>query len=599
MPGRIEDYALIGDCETAALVHLGGCIDWLCWPRFDSPACFAALLGEQHNGSWSLAPAQQPRRISRAYRGETLILETRFETEGGVAVVRDFMPVRESHSKLVRIVVVASGVVRFKSILRPRFEYGSREPRWTSATATRARAAVGPDGVILTSSTQLTCREDGCCTAEFDARPGTAVTFVLDYFESFGQEPQATDPHAALAETERFWAGWVRQCTYRGPWREAVIRSLITMKALTYRPSGGIVAAATSSLPEWPGGSRNWDYRFCWLRDATFTLLAFMHSGYREEAVAWSNWLCRALGSEPRGLQPIYGMRGESRLPEWQAHWLRGFDESRPVRFGNNAFTQHQLDVYGELVDALHQARSLGIGLNESLWRLQVRLIEHLSTIWREPDHGIWESRHRPKCFTQSQAMAWAALDRTIRSAELDRRAGSLQRWQQLRSEIHARVCQHGFNRSRNAFVRDFDSSELDASLLLLPQIGFLPAHDPRILGTIEVIGRELLRDGLVFRYDTEVTNDGLDSGEAGFIACTFWYIDALCLTGRRPQAVELFEHVLSLRNDVGLLSEEYDGSGGRMTGNFPQTLSHLALVNSALNLDSENGPARARAAIG
>ncbi|HTT03145.1 MAG TPA: glycoside hydrolase family 15 protein [Steroidobacteraceae bacterium] len=585
---RIADYAVIGDCETAALVDREGSIEWLCWPRFDSQACCAALLGSDENGYWRLA-STGPGSRSRCYRRDSLILESRVQTADGSAKIIDFMPVRGQASDVVRIVRGERGVVRLCSDLCMRFDYGRRRPHFIGHSAQCVIATAGPHAARLAADVPLNCTADGRCKTEFAVRAGEQRVFVLTYFVSYEREPPAVDAEQALAETERFWSQWVERCSYQGPWRDAVVRSLITMKALTYRPSGGIAAAATSSLPERRGGTRNWDYRFCWLRDATFTLLAFLYSGYREEAIAWRDWLLRAVGGEAARVQPIYGMAGEARLDEWEASWLAGFDGARPVRFGNAAFSQHQLDVYGEVIDALQQAHAHGIKFSEAAWRMQLKMVEHLETVWRQPDNGIWEVRDTPRRFTYSQAMIWAALDRLIRRAESERLEAPLERWKRLRAQIHAEVCRSAFHPDRNTFVRDFDSGELDASLLLLPQIGFLPPDDARIIGTVEAIGRNLQRDGLTIRHRA----DGEGEADAAvFCVCSLWYADALLMIGRRDAAVATFERVLALRNDLGLLAEAFDTASRELMGNFPQALSHLALVNTALNLQGTDGPA-------
>jgi len=591
---RIADYALIGDCETAALVHRDGTIEWLCWPRFDSEACFAALLGEDHNGCWRLAAEDEEAKTSRRYRGESLILETRIETSEGIATLIDFMPMRGEASDLVRIVTGERGKVRLRSDLRIRFDYGRLKPRWDEEAKGRTVAIAGPHAARLQSDAPLTC-SNGDCASQFSVAAGERVGFVLTYFVSHENRPKPVDMAAALEETERFWAEWVGRCTYQGPWREAVIRSLITMKALIYRPSGAIAAAPTSSLPEAFGGNRNWDYRFCWLRDATFTLLALLGTGYEEEAVAWRDWLLRAVGGEPAQLQPVYGMGGEARLPEWEADWLAGFGGAKPVRFGNLAYQQRQLDIYGEVIDALYQADLHGLPASPAAWQMQLRMGEHLEKVWREPDQGFWESRDRPKHFTHSQGMIWAAFDRIIARAEKDKLDAPLERWRKLRATILEDICQNGYDQALGSFKRDFESAELDANLLLLPQIGFLPPDDPRIIGTIKSIGRRLLRGGFILRYDTHASQDGLPPGEAAFLACTLWYADALVMIGCREEAQGLFERILAVRNDVGLLSEEYDPGSGLLAGNFPQALSHLALVNTALNLARIAGPAARR----
>ncbi len=578
---RISDYALIGDCETAALVSRDATIEWLCWPRFDSEACFAALLGSETNGHWRMVCSAQA-RISRRYLGDSLILETTLETGAGVVRLLDFMPVRGQASDLVRIVIGERGTVSLRSQLKLRFDFGRLKPRWLNDNRQRATAICGPHAARLMSDAPFHCAEDGDCEAQFEIRAGEVRAFVLTYFISHGAEPDVVDPRQALEDTGRYWADWTARCNYSGPWREAVIRSLITMKALTYRPSGSIVAAPSSSLPERPGKGRNWDYRFCWLRDATFTLLAFLNTGYSDEAQAWVDWLMRAVSGDPAHIQPVYGLGGEPRLTEWEAPWLRGFGGAQPVRFGNAAFQQHQFDVCGEVINALHQAHLHGLPCREDGWRLVKAMIEHLETIWGEPDDGIWEARGAPKRFVHSQAMIWAAIDRGVRRAEDGGLEAPLTRWRALRDQIHAEICRRGFQPEMNSFVRDYGSNAVDASLLLLPQIGFLPADDPRILGTIAAIQSRLFHQGFVLRQDED---DGDPAHQSAFLACSFWLADALVMAGRREEAISVFEAVIAVRNDLGLLSEEFDLQTGDLVGNFPQALSHLALVNTAYNL--------------
>ena len=592
---QIADYALIGDCETAALVHQSGTIEWLCWPRFDSEACLASLLGTAENGQWKIAALDPSATITRRYRDETLILETAITTPDGMVTLIDFMPPRGEASDVIRIIRGDRGRVRIKSELALRFDYGRLKPRWDREDDRRAAAVVGPSAVILAADVPFECHDDGGCVSEFTVAAGEQVALVMTYFLSYGARPRIVDAQAALRDTESFWAEWVAKGNYDGPWRAAVVRSLITLKALIYDPSGGIAAAPTSSLPEQAGGTRNWDYRYCWLRDATFTLLSFIHCGYVEEAKAWRDWLLRAVGGDPGCVQPLYGMAGESRLPEWTADWLSGFGGAQPVRFGNLAYTQSQLDIPGEVIDALHQAWMHGLSLSEPAWRVQVRLVEHLESVWQQPDRGMWESRDQPQRFVQSQAMIWAAFDRTIATAEKEGLDAPLDRWRALRDRIHAEICDKGFNCDLNSFVRHFGATELDASVLLLPQIGFLPPDDPRIIGTVEAIGRRLTKDGFIMRYDSEASKDGLPPGEGTFLACSFWYADALALMERYEEAQEMFERVLAIRNDLGLLAEGYDPTSKTLTGNFPQALSHLTLVNTALNLSRAHGPAKAR----
>jgi len=604
---RIEDYALIGDCETAALVARDGSIDWLCWPRFDSGACFAALLGGPEHGRWQLAPIEPVLGVSRRYRGDSTILETTFTTAEGEVTVVDFMPLRGEASDLVRIVVGRRGRVAMRSELVVRFDYGSVVPWVTRLDDGTLRAIAGPGMVVL--RTDVPTHGEGLTTVgTFTVGEGETRRFSLTYAPSHGPLPPHLDEQASLAATERWWTEWASRCTYRGEWRDAVVRSLVTLKALTYRPTGGIVAAPTTSLPEEIGGPRNWDYRYCWLRDATLTLLALMDAGYVDEAFAWRDWLLRAVAGSPAQLQIMYGIGGERNLLEWEVPWLPGYEGSRPVRVGNAAHEQLQLDVFGEVLDALHHARvqASAIGARDGDadgWQLQRALVCHLETIWREPDEGIWEVRGGKQHFTHSKVMAWVAFDRAIKTAERLRLAAPLERWRAVRDEIHAEVCARGFDPALNAFVQAYGSTQLDASLLMLPLVGFLPPDDPRVRGTVEAIERGLVSDGLVLRYDSRATDDGLPPGEGTFLACSFWLADNLTLLGRHDDARRLFEHLLSLRNDVGLLAEEYDTRRGRQVGNFPQALSHLALVGTALNLTPtravDEHPAVQRAAAG
>ncbi|HXN44477.1 MAG TPA: glycoside hydrolase family 15 protein [Xanthobacteraceae bacterium] len=590
MPSRIEDYALVGDCGTAALVARDGSIDWLCWPRFDSDACFAALLGSRDNGRWLLRPMQDGARVSRRYRPGTLILETRFETEEGAVTVIDFMPLRRNHSHLVRIVRGERGRVAMRFELVLRFDYGSIVPWVTRLEARTLRAIAGPDMVLLRSAVDVR-GEDLKTVAEFTVASGQTLPFTLTYAPSHLPPPAAFDAASALEQTESFWTEWCRKCRITGPLSQTVHRSLITLKALTYAPTGGTVAAATTSLPERLGGERNWDYRFCWLRDATLTLLAFMNAGYYDEAEAWREWLLRAVAGSPDQVQTMYGVGGERRLLEWIVPWLPGYEGAKPVRIGNDAHTQLQLDVHGEVADALHHARSGGLGATGSGWELQQALLAHLETIWREPDESIWEVRSGRQQFTYSKIMAWVAFDRAIKSAECFQLEGPIDRWRALRAQIHEDVCRNGFDRDLGSFVQCYGTRNLDASLLLIPALGFLPAEDPRVRGTIAAIERKLLVDGLVLRYDTGATEDGLPPGEGAFLACSFWLVDAYALTGRVEAAKQMFERLAGLANDVGLLSEEYDAREKRLVGNFPQAFSHLTLVNSAMCLSRLQSP--------
>jgi GH15 family glucan-1,4-alpha-glucosidase len=595
MTVSIADYALIGDCETAALVSRGGSIDWLCWPRFDSDACFAALLGTPDNGRWRIAPKAEKFHASRKYRPGTLILETRFETDDGAVTLVDLMPLRNNTSDIVRLVVGESGRVTMCMELILRFGHGCIVP-WVSRLPDRTlRAIAGPDMVVLTTPIDVH-GENFKTVGEFTVSAGETVPFTLIYAPSHLAPPKPSDPHRALAITEKFWRGWTAKYKNDGPFADIVTRSLITLKALTYGPTGGIVAAPTTSLPEWIGGVRNWDYRFCWLRDATLTLLAFMNAGYYEEAAAWREWLLRAVAGRPEQAQIMYGIAGERRLVEWEVPWLSGFRNSRPVRIGNGASNQLQLDVYGEVMDALHQARRGGICQSDDGWAMQIAFLKHLETAWTEPDESIWEVRSGRKHFTYSKVMAWVAFDRAIKSAEEYGLDGPIDRWRELRTFIHADVCRKGFDPEQNSFVQSHDSRELDASLLLLPVVGFLPPQDPRVIGTIEAIERRLMVGGFVQRYDTARSDDGLPPGEGVFLACSFWLVDAYVMLGRLDDARVLFKRLAALCNDVGLLSEEYDPHSKQLLGNFPQAFSHVALVNSAFNLTRAAKPAEQRA---
>ncbi len=596
MPGRIEDYAVLGDCETAALVGRDGSIDWLCWPRFDSGACFAALLGTAENGRWLIGAADPAARVTRRYRDRTLILETHIETRDGAATVVDFMPPRGNASDVVRLVEGRRGTVAMRTELIIRFDYGSLVP-WVRRLADSSLTAIaGPDMVVLRTPAPLT-PQGRTHVGEFSVAAGEVVPFVLTYGPSHFHVPHPIDPIAALHDTEAFWRTWCSRAVPAGEWSEAVTRSLITLKALTYRPTGGIVAAVTTSLPEQLGGPRNWDYRFCWLRDATFTLLALMNAGYFEEAAAWRTWLLRAVAGAPSQVQIMYGLTGERRLTEWEAPWLPGYEGATPVRIGNGAAGQLQLDVYGEVFDALYQGRCGNLKADAEGWMLQRELMKHLEEIWQKPDEGIWEVRGGRQQFTHSKVMAWVAFDRAVRTVETFGMEGPVERWRAIRQAIHAEVCERGFNPGLGAFVQSYGSRQLDASLLMIPLVGFLPAGDPRVRGTVERIERDLMSDGFVMRYDTARGIDGLPGGEGAFLACSFWLADNLVLQGRRADARRLFERLLSLRNDVGLLSEEYDPQANRLVGNFPQALSHIALINTAHNLCMADKPAEQRSA--
>ena len=598
MPSRIEDYALLGDCETAALVSRDGSIDWLCWPRFDSPACFAALLGGPEHGRWCVAPVGATTRTTRRYRGDTLVLETEHETADGLVTVIDFMPLRGTNSDVVRIVTGCRGRVRMRSDLVLRFGYGASVPWVTRLADGTLRAIAGPDMVLLRSS--VPHHGEGLTSvAEFEIAEGETVSFELTYGASHQPPPPSIDALRALAETERFWREWAARCAYQGPWRDAVVRSLITLKALTYRPTGGIVAAATTSLPERIGGTRNWDYRYCWLRDATLTLLTFMDAGYFEEATAFGGWLMRAAAGSPAQVQIMYGIAGERHLQEWTVPWLPGYEESAPVRVGNGAHGQLQLDVFGEVLDALYQARMHGIDARTEAWQLARALVLHLETVWHLPDEGIWEVRGGRQHFTHSKVMAWVAVDRAIRAVERFGREGPVERWRELRQRIHDDVCANAFDPERGAFMQAYGSRELDASALVIPLVGFLPPDDPRVVGTVAAIERGLVRDGLVLRYVAEATDDGLPGDEGAFLVCSFWLADNYVLLGRHEDARRLFERLLALRNDVGLLAEEYDTAAGRLVGNFPQAFSHVGLVDTAFNLNGGARPAVQRASAG
>lgn len=595
MAGFIEDYALIGDCETAALVGRDGSIDWLCWPRFDSDACFAALLGEEDNGRWRIAPAAPEVQVTRRYRPGTLILETTFETQEGSVVVTDFMPPRGEASDIVRLVCGRRGRVPMRMELIVRFGYGATIPWVTRLADGGLRAVAGPDMVVLHTPAEM--HGEGMTTvSEFAVSEGEVVPFVLTYALSHARTPDPIVPMRALKNTEAFWRDWIAHGDLGGPYAEAIERSLITLKALTYAPSGGMLAAATTSLPEHIGGERNWDYRFCWIRDATLTLLALMDGGYYEEAAAWRDWLQRAVAGAPGQMQIMYGVAGERRLTEWTADWLPGYADSKPVRIGNAAHKQVQIDVYGELMDALHQGRKGGLGGSETAWRLQRALLQQLAQIWDQPDEGIWEVRGVRQRFTHSAVMAWVAFDRAIQAVETYGLKGPVAEWRELRDRIKAEVWARGFDAEANHFKRAFEDPTLDASLLLLAQVGFVAPDDPAFIGTVEAVERELLVGGYVLRYDTSKSQDGLPPGEGAFLACSFWLADAYALIGRRDDAAALFERLLALTNDVGLLAEEFDVSLNRMTGNFPQAFSHIGLINTAFNLTRSQKPNEQRA---
>ncbi|MEK9278324.1 MULTISPECIES: glycoside hydrolase family 15 protein [unclassified Bradyrhizobium] len=586
MSVRIEDYALIGDCETAALVGRNGSIDWLCWPAFDSDACFAAILGTYRNGRWLIAPNDPATNTSRRYLGNTLILETRFETESGSVALIDFMPPRGKASDIVRLVRGINGMVKMRMQLVIRFGFGADIP-WVRRTEDGALLAVcGQDMTVLRTPVE-TRGKDLTTVAEFEVKAGATVPFVLTYGPSHLAVPEPIDPEIAFQETETFWNGWCSQCSRDGDYHDLIVRSLITLKALTFGPTGGIVAAPTTSLPEKLGGTRNWDYRFCWLRDATFTLLALMNSGYTEEAAAWHSWLLRAAAGSPSNMQIMYGIWGQRRLLEWEAGWLDGYEAAKPVRVGNAAHAQLQLDVYGELIDAFHQSRMAKLKLDEESWALECAVLNHLAEVWDQPDHGIWERRGEPKHYVFSKVMTWVAFDRGIKSAETFGFKAPLLHWRTLREAIHRDVCNRGFDAGENAFVESYGSKLLDASVLLLPSVGFLPATDPRVRGTIAAVEKCMMRDGFVLRHDPREVSEEQQPLEGAFLACTLWLADACVLAGDLDKAQMLFDRVVAVANDVGLLAEEYDPDARRQTGNFPQALTHIALVNTAHNLSA------------
>jgi GH15 family glucan-1,4-alpha-glucosidase len=594
---RIEDYALVGDCETAALVSREGSIDWLCWPTFSSPACFAALLGTRDHGFWKIAPMGEVKGVRRQYRKDTLIVETYFQTQRGEVCVVDFMPRRGTHSQLMRIIRGVRGSVRMKMELAIRFDYGRTVP-WVTSNG-ELRAVAGSDMLVLETSAKMRAAlkgEDHTTTSEFTVRKGQSVEFTLKYASSLEKIPRKSSPKTALKETEQFWHRWVGRSKYRGEYAGEVSRSLMTLKALTYQPTGGIAAAVTTSLPEDIGGERNWDYRYCWLRDTAFTLLVLLRAGYRDEAVAWRRWLLRAVAGAPDQVQTMYGLAGERDLPEWDVDWLPGYENSRPVRVGNGAASQFQLDVYGEVASALARMPEAEEDIRYSATAVLTELTNRLCKVWREPDQGIWEVRGKPKHFVHSKVMAWVALDRAIRMLEEQRksdggrgwtreRAETVKRWKRERDAVHREVCAKGFSRKLNSFVQYYGAGTLDASCLRIPLVGFLPARDSRVVGTVEAIEKNLMRGGFVRRYATAMTDDGLRGGEGEFLACSFWMVSTLRLVGRRQEARAMFERLLGLCNDVGLLAEEYDTRAKRMVGNFPQALSHISLVHAAFTL--------------
>ena len=593
---RIEDYALIGDTQAAGLVGRDGSIDWLCLPRFDSGACFAALLGDRSNGRWRLAPSEEPQRVERRYLPGTLVLETTFHTSDGVVRVVDCMPIRSDVPDVVRVVEGVSGSVPMMMDLVLRPDYGSTVP-WVRRLDGALSLVAGPDAFELRSAVEVH-GEDRSTVASFAVSAGDRVPFVLTWHPSNEPSPpRSDDVDGMVTATVAWWEEWSGRCTGGGRWHEEVRSSLVVLKALTYAPTGGIVAAPTTSLPEVLGGVRNWDYRYCWLRDATFTLQALMAAGYDGEAVAWRDWLLRAIAGDPSQLQIMYGVAGERRLPELELPWLGGYEGSAPVRIGNGAARQLQLDVPGEVMDALHRARVEGIPPDPESWAMQQAVLEWLESAWRDPDCGLWEVRGEARHFVHSKVMCWVAFDRAVQAVERFGADGSADRWRRLSDEIHTEVCEKGWDDERQTFTQSYGSRELDASLLMIPMVGFLPPDDQRVVGTVEAVQRELTVDGFVERYPTHhgVSVDGLPGREGAFLLCTFWLADALHLIGRTDEAVTLFERLVGLSNDVGLLAEEYDPVEGRLLGNFPQAFSHIGLVNTALNLTGLSGPVSRR----
>jgi GH15 family glucan-1,4-alpha-glucosidase len=594
MAERIEDYAIVGDLQTAALIGRSGSIDWLCFPRFDSGSVFSALLGSSEQGRWLIAPASGGHAKEWRYRADTLILESEWQTETGRVRVIDFMPQRETKPDIVRIVEGLDGHVEMRTELVMRFDYGSIVP-WVRHTDDQTLVALaGPDGLVLRTPVVLEAQAM-THTAAFTVRKGDRVPFVLTWFPSAQPPPEPVDAEEALASTAALWHEWMSGCTYRGEYTQAVHTSLLVLKALTYEPTGAIVAAPTTSLPEQIGGVRNWDYRYSWLRDATLTLYALMNAGFIDEARAWRDWLLRAVAGDPAEMQILYGVAGERRIPEIELGWLPGYAGSRPVRIGNAAHDQFQLDVYGEMMDALHEARRHGLVRDDHAWSLQETVMEFLEGAWDQPDEGIWEVRGPPRHFTHSKVLAWVAFDRAVETVESSDRPGPVDRWRRLRAEIHAEVCREGFNVELNSFTQSYGSEELDASTLLIPLVGFLPPEDPRVIGTVEAIQRDLMRGGFVERYRPQPSVDGLSGGEGVFLPCSFWLVDALLMLERGDEARALFEKLIGISNDLGLLSEEYDPGEQRLLGNFPQAFTHVGLVNSAYNLSNHTGPGHQR----
>ena len=583
MPAKIEDYALIGDCETAALVDRNGSIDWLCWPHFSSEACFAALLGGEENGYWKIAPAKGRWKTTRHYREHTLILETIFEHKEGSFRLIDFMPVRQRNSHIVRIVEGIRGKVPVRMEMSLRFDYGRTVP-WVTGIKDGVRAIAGPNLVVMHATVPLH-GENMKTVADFTVGRGDRVAFTLAYGVSYQPNFRRVDASQLLKDCQKRWRHWASRLKYKGKYREAVERSLITLRALIYRPTGGIVASVTTSLPEAIGGVRNWDYRYCWLRDATFTLLALANGGYFTEAAAWQDWLLRALAGSPEQVQIMYGVKGERQLVEWEVGWLPGYENSKPVRIGNAAAGQLQLDIYGEVLDCFYHAQHSMGRHTEDDFRVLVLMLKQLEKVWREPDDGIWETRGGQQQFTYSKMMAWVAFDRAVLLAEQLHYDAPVDKWKQTRDEIHSEICSRAFDEKKNSFVQAYGSDQLDASLLLMPVVGFLPGSDPRVKATVEAIERELMPNGLVMRYDTSKVEDGLPAGEGVFLACSFWMVSSLNAIGRRREAQKLFERLIKFRNDLGLLAEEYDTGRKRQVGNFPQAFSHIALVNAAFDL--------------
>jgi GH15 family glucan-1,4-alpha-glucosidase len=587
---NIEDYALIGDCETAALVNRNGSIDWLCWPAFDSDACFTALLGTKDHGRWLVAPEAPIKECKRRYRGDSLILETTLETDDGIITLIDFMPPRGAASDIVRIVRGDRGTVKMRMELIIRFGFGAAIP-WVKRDDDGSVLAIcGPDMTVLHTPVE-THGENLTTVAAFEVKQGDSLRFVLTYGPSHLKVPAPINVDEALKDTEEFWAEWSSRCTYKGEHRDLVMRSLITLKALIYAPSGGIVAAPTTSLPEKLGGSKNWDYRFCWLRDATFTLLVLMNSGYTDEARAWHRWLLRAVAGSPAEMQIMYGIMGQRRLLEWEADWLPGYGGALPVRVGNAAHAQLQLDVYGELIDSFHQTRVAKLDLEDGTWAVECEILEHLASVWNKPDHGIWERRGNGKHYVLSKVMCWVAFDRAIKSAEMFDLNAPLEKWKALRDEIHRDVCEKGFDPRENTFVESYGADVLDGAILLLPAVGFLPVDDPRVRGTVAAVERYLIRDGFVLRHDPREVSGEIQPAEGAFLACTLWLAEVYIQMGEIAKAEELFDRVIGIANDVGLIAEEYDPTVKRQTGNFPQALTHIALISVAHNLAGAKRP--------